>query len=355
MWRKDRRVVHVALLVLVFAALAGGIWAAVFRHHKHLDPETARLIERERPLWDAVATGQRVVNWLTAGYLGPRVVVGCPGWLFLNDELEVRRTREAGLAAHLKIVEQAAGFIARHHVPLVVVLVPDKTRVESYALGQLKRPGELQDRLGRMTASLRDAGIQVVDLLPALLAAEGDTYYRTDLHWNERGASHAAAAVAAYLRQAGLATDQKAVFQVSSKAPRERVGDLISIAGLNRMPFPLRPRGDIVSLTAIEQSAPAGTGILDETTPPDTVLLGTSFSRTANFNKFLALSLGAPIADWAQKGGGLTGSAAAYLAAPQFKQSPPRIVIWELPEVIMSEKRVLETEKRWGDDLARAP
>ena len=343
--------VRSALLTTVLAGLAGIGWFGLIAP----GPAPAQLPQGQKPFWDAVVTGQQVVNWLTAGDLGPEVRVGCPGWLFLNDELEVHRTRAANLAGHLKIVEQVAGFLARRHIPLMVVLVPDKTRVEADAMCRLQRPAALQERLPEAIARLREAGIAVIDLLPALNGAGGDAYYRTDAHWNERGASRAAATIAAALRERGLATDQKAQFRVRSEPPRERVGDLIALAGLDRVPFPLRPRGDIVSTTVIEQSAPTGTGLLEATAAPDTVLLGTSFSKRANFGEFLAMSLGAPIANWAQSGGGLSGAAVTYFAAPAFTQSPPRVVVWELPERILEEKRVTATERRWGDELAQVP
>ncbi len=125
--------------------------------------------------------------------------------------------------------------------------------------------------------------------------AGGERYYHTDTHWNERGAKAAADAIAVALRKAGLAPTQKAEFRVTTDKALERVGDLIRLAGLDRVPYPLRPRGDIMAATVIEQSAAPDMELLDDTAAPELVVLGTSFSRYTHFVPFLSLALMAPV------------------------------------------------------------
>ena len=59
---------------------------------------------------------------------------GCPGWLFLADEIMAARNDKANLARRLVIISQVAAFLERRHIELVVVPVPDKSRVETKAL-----------------------------------------------------------------------------------------------------------------------------------------------------------------------------------------------------------------------------
>ena len=121
-----------------------------------------------------------------------------------------------------------------------------------------------------------------------IAALDGERYYRTDTHWNERGAKAAAEAIAAELRRLGRgAVADRPSIRVTPEPARERVGDLIRLAGLDAVPWPLRPRGDMVASTRIEAAAKAGTGILDEVLPPELAEIGTSFSRRANFTEYL--------------------------------------------------------------------
>jgi alginate O-acetyltransferase complex protein AlgJ len=201
---------------------------------------------------------------------------------------------------------------------------------------------------------LTEAGIVAVDVLRPMSAAGGELYYRTDTHWNERGAKTSADTVAAALRQAGWAPTQKAEFQVSTEAPQERIGDLIRLAGLDHVPYPLRPRGDEETASVIEQRAAANVGILDETPAPELAVIGTSFSRRANFVPFLSLALTAPVENFSLDDGGITKAAMVYFAKPEFLKSPPRAIVWEIPER-MIEEDVPRSDDEWVKSLAAAP
>jgi alginate O-acetyltransferase complex protein AlgJ len=273
------------------------------------------------------------------------VVAGCPGWLFLSSELAASPHRDAYFPAHIRFIEKIAAYLTSQRVPLVVVPVPDKSRVQAEALCRLRRANAIEDRLERMTGSLRGAGIKVIDLLRPLRELGEDAFYRTDSHWNERGAKRAAEIIAAELRQWGLDSSERAEFRFTSEPPRERIGDLIGLVGLEHAPSAFRPAGDIEAPTAIEQRAPPGVGLLDELPAPDIVMFGTSFSVTGNFVKFLAASLGAPIDNRALRGGGLTKAAQAYFADLIFLRARPRVVIWEIPEHM--EYRVEKAETEW--------
>jgi alginate O-acetyltransferase complex protein AlgJ len=53
---------------------------------------------------------------------------------------------------------------------------------------------------------------------------------------------------------------------------------------------------------------------------------------------FLEYVLKSNIANFAKKGGDFAGSVNAYLKSAAFKETPPRLVIWEIPE------RMIETD-----------
>jgi len=325
-----------------WSALANGDAASAVSH----------LVQKANPLEDPLVIVDRVVAWVTVGDLGARVRHGCGNWLFLTDELALHSDRAANAARRVKMVERVAAFLKTRNVRLMVVPVPDKSRVEAAALCGVDRPAALDGRLADFSAQLRHAGIATVDMLQPMQAVDGEGYYRTDTHWNEKGAKAAAGAIAEALRQAKMAPTQKAEFRVTSESPHERVGDLIRLAGLDRVRWPLRPHGDEEAVTVIEQSAAANIGLLDETPAPELAVIGTSFSRRANFVLFLSLALTAPVENAAQDGGGVTNAATAYFAKPEFAKSPPRTIVWEIPER-MIEEPIDAADERWAETLGQ--
>ncbi len=354
----------VALLAILLIGLTGSLYALVKADrstatavslHELASGEAAsgvaRYLQKHIPFGDTLVAADRVVNWLAVGDLGPRVRQGCPGWLFLTDELTLHRGRDDAFAGHLRIVEQVAAFLRARNIVLMVAPVPDKSRVEAAHRCGLARPAALEDRLARLGSDLRAAGIAVADLSVALNALDGERYYRTDTHWNERGARRAAEAVADTIRQSGLTPAQQAQFRIKSEPPQERVGDLIRLAGLDRVPAGLRPAGDVEAASIIEQSARADVGILDDVAAPEIVLLGTSYSRRANFAGFLAVAVGAPVENKALDGGEVTSAAMAYFASKGFADSPPRTIVWELPERFL-DMPVAVADAVWAKNLA---
>jgi alginate O-acetyltransferase complex protein AlgJ len=354
----------VALLAILAIGLASSLYTLIFKRSElpaqaltwsaAADGETtaavSHFLQEENPLETPLVTVDRVIAYLFTGDLGARVRRGCDNWLFLTDELALHPDRAANAARRVKMVEQVAVYLKSRNIRLAVVPVPDKSRIEAAELCGVNRPAAIADRLTDFETQLKAAGIGVVDLLGPMNAAGGERYYRTDTHWNERGARASADAVAAILRQAGLAPTQKAEFRVSKEPERERVGDLIRLAGLD-VPYPLRPHGDEETPTVIEQSAAADVGLLDETPAPELAVVGTSFSRRANFVPFLSLALNAPVENRAEDDGGVTKAAISYFAKPEFQKSPPRAVVWEIPER-MIEEPVPASDERWAQSLA---
>jgi alginate O-acetyltransferase complex protein AlgJ len=357
-----------ALLAILLIGLVSSLYTLVFKHGElpakdltvsaAADGATtaavANLLQKVNPLEGPLVTVDRVAAYLATGDLGARVRRGCGNWLFLTDELELQADRAANAARRLKIVEQVAAYLKRRNIALAVVPVPDKSRVEFAERCGVERPAVLGGRLGDFETHLKAAGINVVDLLAPMNAASGERYYHTDTHWNERGAKASADAIATALRRAGVAPTQEAQFKVSTDPEHERVGDLIRLAGLDQVPYPLRPRGDEEASTVIEQSAAANVGLLDETPPPELVVIGTSFSRRANFVPFLSVALDAPVENRAEDGGGVTNAAMTYFAKPEFEKTPPRAVVWEIPER-MIEEPITAADEQWAQSLGTQP
>jgi len=352
-----------AFAAILATGLIASIDAMVFRHadwsggfslQALADGDAAsalsKSLQKGMPFADALVTADRVFGWVALGDLGARVRRGCDGWLFLADELVVHPGREKVFHARLAMIERVARFLESRSIALVVVPVPDKSRLATPYLCGIGRSPALADRLQRFAAGLKARNIKAVDLLPALGARDGEGYYRTDTHWNERGARRVAEAIAADLRSWGLAPAAQLVFDVTAEPERERVGDLIRLAGLDQVSPPMRPGGDLESPVRIKQTPRQAVGILDDIAAPEVTVIGTSFSRRGGFIGFMSLALAAPVANMAQDGGGVFTAAIDYFKNPAFTETPPRVIVWEIPERLLDEP-LTASDEQWAEAL----
>ena len=292
----------------------------------------SRLLNEALLAGDLLAQTARIVDWLTIGDLGAQVRRGCDDWLFLREELDVQPHPETTIARRAHMVGQVAKILATRGISLVVAVIPDKSRIETAHLCKLRRPINLATRLERFNALASDHDVNVVNLNQVLSQLEGERYFRTDTHWNENGARAAADTLAQHLRDTGIAPPSDSPIEIKAGTKRERVGDLIRLAGLADVPLPLRPIGDWVAESEVIQPNAVSDDLLGDMSGPSIVVVGSSYSRNANFIGFLSAALAAPIGSMAQDGAKFAGAATAYFANTAFKDIPPRVIIWEIPE-----------------------
>jgi alginate O-acetyltransferase complex protein AlgJ len=265
------------------------------------------------------------------------VRVGREGWLFLGDELQLADEAAAWNRERIGKIADVKRALEARGVSLVVALVPDKARVYSRFVPASDVPPAHAARYGEALAALRSRGVNAIDLLAPLAAGarEGEVYYRTDTHWSQRGAKIAAEAIAGAVRSSGV-TLEPAKFTNRVEAEVERPGDLIRLMGLEHAPKILRPAADR-ERPITTQAMDAGASLLGDFEIPAT-LIGTSYSLRANFHGFLQEALGARVLNAARDGSGLYQSANEYFSNEAFRASPPKVVIWEIPERVLSEK-----------------
>lgn len=295
---------------------------------------------------------ERAVFWNLAGDAGNSVRPGCPGWFFLNDEITVYPDRLKNAQARAEIVAKVKQQLASKNIKLVVAVVPDKARIESAQLCQLHRSALLSTRLDTWLHELRQRDIAVIDLSAQLAQIGGPRYYRTDTHWNEAGANFSAKSIADWLILKGwlAAPAQLADFNQFPVKVKERPGDLLRVANLEGLPAAWRPDYEIAQETKVPAVEVSSDDLFGDAGVPTLAVIGTSFSRTSNFIPFLAQHLGVPVANLAKDGGDFEGAAIAYLDSPQFSQTPPKVLLWEIPERML-EKPLSKAELNWQKKL----
>ncbi|MEK7801225.1 MAG: hypothetical protein AAB276_02115, partial [Pseudomonadota bacterium] len=92
---------------------------------------------------------------------------------------------------------------------------------------------------------------------------------------------------------------------------------------------------DEETVTAPKVKGGAEAGLFGDAPKPSITLIGTSFSRSAqldtNFLGFLKEYTQADIYDATISGGGIDDPLIAYLSSADFKTSPPKMIVWEIP------------------------
>ncbi|SEI10890.1 alginate O-acetyltransferase AlgX-related protein [Pseudomonas asplenii] len=291
----------------------------------------------DAPVPKQAADLERGGSWLAFGDLGPRVREGCPDWLFLTDELRLNRNAALNARAKVQAVSELQQALGKRGIQLVVAVVPDKSRIVASQLCKLSRPAVLAPRIDEWLGLLQGAGVTALNLTPTLQTVGEAAYLRTDTHWSEAGAKAAAGQVARMIEGLKFEPTPRKHFDLVSEPSAVRPGDLVRLAGIDWLPTKLQPRAENVVATQIkEQVQEAGGDNLDDLfgddNLPNTALIGTSFSRNSNFVGFLEAALGAPVGNFAKDGGEFSGAAKAYFDSPAFKQTPPKLIVWEIPE-----------------------
>lgn len=293
---------------------------------------------------------ERGILWNATGDLGPAVRAGCADWLYLADELEVYPDRFKSAGFRTSLAAELNGRLKERGIMLLMVVVPDKTRIENEHLCGLRRSRLFDKRVDNWLDTPELHGIEILNLTHVLATMPGERYYHTDTHWNEAGADASAQAVASRLGE--LAWTQIAGSAVKLNPVRtERAGDLVHLAGLDGLPMFLRPKPELAQVTTLPPIAVASDDLFGDAGLPTIALIGTSYSRNSNFVPFLEHHLGSAVANLAKDGGDFAGAAMAFFAGKTFRDNPPRVVIWEVPERVI-EMPVKDTERKWLDALA---
>lgn len=302
-----------------------GKWAAAFE--KKLDAEAPHR-DLAMALWGAVA-------YFGFGDGRDGVVIGENNTLFTDEELRLYPDELANEAETLRLVRKTQALLAAQNIKLVVALIPSKARILTDQLGT-PWPDHAAHRYARALGDLQAAGVVAPDLHAALAeaAAQGvPVYLRTDTHWSPAGAQVVAEAIAAEIKaKALLPAAGSAQFSRTEDPEIEHRGDLLKYVPLG-MWAAGGPPPDRFRPPRVSQTSGGGGGLLDEVSIP-VALVGTSYSANPlfGFAGALQVALGADVLNGAQEGQGPIPPMARYLGDASLRESPPQVVIWELPE-----------------------
>ncbi len=303
-----------------------GQWAAAFED----------ALDEGVPFRDFAIASWGVVEFVAFGDGRPGVVVGTDDWLYSKEEFTLHPAESERRVERADLVGRVQAHLAARDVALLVALVPAKARVHPEHIGSLGLPAYTEDRYEGFRAGLVSRGVAAPDLFAPLraAAASGPVFLRTDTHWTPGGAVVVAEALAEAARGLGVSgVPGSTTFETTLGEAEAHEGDLVRFVPLGPLQGSLGPAGETVAVPSTASKGGGGLGLLDDVTVPVT-LVGTSYSakETWNFDGALEQALGVEVLNVAQEGRGPFVPMLEYLANPAFTDSPPKLVIWEIPE-----------------------
>ena len=263
------------------------------------------------------------------------VLVGKEGWLFTGEEFKFYPDAEQGIQEKLELASTAQAQLAQQGINLIVAIIPSKSRVYSENLGRYTLPSYNQDLYSRFIKELKSRKITVVNLLEPLSTAksQAEVFLKTDTHWTPFGAEVAAKEIARVAKEQGLLPSLgSSSYQTNLTETIDHEGDLLSYIPLGGLQKRLGPKFDVLKQHVTEGSGESG-GLFGSDSIP-IALVGTSYSANIlwNFGGALKEALGSDVLNVANQGEGPVVPMQDYLAGNDLKDTPPELVIWEIPE-----------------------
>lgn len=290
-------------------------------------------------------------RYVLAGEGRDGVAVGRGGWLFTAEETRPASRRDILRAVHY--VTAVDRRLAARGVTLVVVPVPAKIDIIRRAAPDWLPVAAMARQYRRFHDALARRGIATVDARAALRAADSPArpaFLRTDTHWTPSGAAAVAQAVA----QAGHVPPGRERFRRVPEPETVFAGDLVRFVTTETM----APRIGLAPETVlpwVAEAAGAATGgiFAADAAPPDTVLVGTSYSANPawSFGPALSVALGRNVLNLAEEGLGPIRPMDAFLDRLEAGETPPATVIWEFPVRYLADPGIWIGQ---GDTLASA-
>lgn len=293
-----------------------------------------RTFNEALPFRDAAISTWGVLEYTLLNEGREGVLVGSDDWLFTDEEVAFYEGAAAETARKLAFIDQTRTRLAEHGATLIVALVPDKSRVYAEHVGR-PLPNYTSARYGAFRADLVAGGVLAPDLLTPLQNAKTDTqvYLRTDTHWTPAGAEVVAATLADALADKDIPGLFEAEYETETTGQRPHEGDLLKFLPLGVLRSRLGPPPDHLETRRTQNVSGSSGGLFGAQTVPVT-LIGTSYSAddTWNFAGALQKELGADVLNLAAEGRGPLPPMRAYLDSPELRDTPPTLVVWEIPE-----------------------
>jgi alginate O-acetyltransferase complex protein AlgJ len=228
-----------------------------------------------------------------------------------------------------------------HGVELVVAILPAKTRLYRQYLPPERQPSNVHQTLyERIHRDLQQAQIKAPSLLEPMLKAnhQHPVFLSTDTHWSPWGAESVAKALSDFIKEQSLALVDTKTFSTEVIEKKPHQGDLLNYLPLSPWFDFMNPFTDTIEVKKTTEQAREDVTHTEAALFADThiavTLVGSSYSANPlwHFAGALTQHLGTDLLNLAQEGQGPLRPIQAYIQSDEFKNHPPKLVIWEFPE-----------------------
>lgn len=316
-------------------------WGAIFdgRFTAKIDKAVVSWIPSSEALNGFVDGGLYALT----GDAGPQVRAGCPGWLFLAEELVEVPGAQDHLLERARLAAAIAADMKTRGIALIVVPVPDKAELASEQGCGLAASDRLHERPGHWKAASADLALEQVDVVPNW---PKPGYWRTDTHWDRIGAQFAARRVGEAVERT-LGSGGDTIVLSRAQRPVERPGDLMRLANLERTAhlFGPAPDTEVPETAGIERTG----GLLDDVPSPSVLLAGSSYSLNSGFIDYLQAELSREVIQKSLAGGGFAGAMLELLKSDKTTLKDVRAIVWEWP-IRALDLPLTDDEKRYLRD-----
>jgi len=274
-----------------------------------------------------------MVRYVIFGEGRKGVVVGKDGWLFSSEEYRAAGDELKSVAEAARAVADVRDQLAKRGTELVVLPLPAKADIYREHTSYPSLSDEMEQRYAAFRTALTAQDIKTVDARTALLAAksEGELFLKGDTHWSPKGASVVASATA----QAAGPVVSPVPFTLSEDETLPVEGDLTKfiVSPQYASAVNLAPERVTRLRAAAEQPADLTGSDLFSGPSIAIALVGTSYSANENWSFAASLmgAMGADIVNYAEEGHGPFLPMRQYLDSDAAKDTPPKLVIWEIP------------------------
>ncbi len=272
------------------------------------------------------------------------VVIGDDGWLFTKEEFEYYKNFTKEFEQKKNYIKKVNSILESKNIGLYVVLIPAKRRVYGEFVDDKFYNSQIDNLYEDFKTALDKEGIKTISILDVFKKYKNAypdrfLFLKTDTHWSVKGADLAALEIAEEIdANHGDITNQSEYEIKENKIEYE--GDLTDYVPLGR--FSPYPKEIIMKKTSYTTKQDIDDLFGDEKI--DFALVGTSYSANKlwGFEESLKFYLGADILNMADEGQGPFTVMKDYLRSKEFKDIPPKVIIWEIPERYISVEYDLE-------------
>lgn len=272
------------------------------------------------------------------------VLVGADGWLFTDEEFACPKGGQERFQNNLSYIASMRDALAQRGIDLAVVLIPAKARLYPAYLGQNAVPHCRSGLYALTLLKLKSKDIKVIDLISKMNASpdKDELFLKTDTHWTPSGARFVAAVAAKEIDTSGFEKKTYGVTLQGDKSVHE--GDLLRyVPGVGDEDIARDALQSYVTDVQNASEEDTAASLFGDDIPPVT-LVGTSYSANPSwhFLGFLKEALGVDILDMSDEGRGPFTVMEKYMESDALKNTPPKLVIWEIPERYMMSDPALE-------------